>query len=170
MLHANLKLLTRYALLIALTAACTMLINIPMPGANGYFNLGDAMVFTAAILLGKKGGLIGGGMGSALADVLLGYTIWAPFTLVIKGLEGYLAGLLLETPFGKKHPLLALVPSALWMIFGYFVVKIFLYGLEPAFLEIPICAIQTSVGIVAARTFGTALAKTPLFKEAAELR
>lgn len=170
MANENLKTMTRYALLIALTTVCTMVINIPLPGANGYFNLGDAMVFTAAFLLGKRGGLIAGGIGSALADVLLGFSLWAPFTLVIKGLEGYLAGLLLETSFGKNHPLLALVPAALWMVAGYFVVKLFLYGLAPALMEIPVCLIQTSVGIVAARVFSTALFKTGVFKHAVNLQ
>jgi uncharacterized membrane protein len=168
MRNDKLKLMLRYAIMIALTAASTMLINIPAPGANGYFNLGDSMVFIAAILLGAKGGFIAGGIGSALADILLGYTIWAPFTLIIKGLEGYLAGYLLETGFGKKHPILALVPSAIWMISGYYIVKVFLYGWGPALLEVPICTVQTGVGIITARAFSAALFKTKLFKNPAE--
>lgn len=165
MANEKVKLLVKYALMIALTAASTMLINIPAPGASGYFNLGDSMVFIAAILLGPKGGFIAGGIGSALADILLGYTLWAPFTLLIKGIEGYLAGYLLAT-FGKKHPMLALIPAALWMVIGYYGVSAFLYDWGPALLEIPICTIQGTVGIGVARAFSLALAKTKLFKDA----
>lgn len=170
MTNDRLKLLVKYAIMIALTAVSTMLISIPAPGANGYFNLGDSMVFIAAILLGPKGGFIAGGIGSALADILLGYTLWAPFTLLIKGLEGYLAGYLLETAFGKKHPVLALVPSAIWMILGYYIVKVFLYGWGPALLEIPICSIQAVVGIGVARAFSLALNKTKLFENTPQTR
>ena len=34
--------------------------------------------------------MIAGGIGSALADILTGYSHWAIFTLIIKGLEGYI--------------------------------------------------------------------------------
>ena len=105
MTNDRLKLMIQYAIMIALTTVSTMLISIPTPGTKGFFNLGDIMVLLAAFLLGRKGGFIAGGIGSALADTLLGYTHWAPFTLIIKGIEGYLAGILLDTNFGKKHPL-----------------------------------------------------------------
>jgi len=168
--NERVKMMVKYAMMIALTCACTMLINIPVPGANGYFNLGDTMVFIAAILLGKKGGFIGGGIGSALADILLGYTIWAPFTFVIKGVEGYLAGYLLERTFGQKHPFLALMPSAVWMVAGYYVVKIFLYGWGPALLEVPLCTVQSVVGASVALAFAKALFKTKVFKKPAEVK
>ena len=35
--------------------------------------------------------LVAGGLGSALADLLTGYAHWAPWTLVIKGIEGWIA-------------------------------------------------------------------------------
>jgi uncharacterized membrane protein len=170
MTNDKIKLLVKYAIMIALTAVSTMFISIPAPGATGYFNLGDSMVFIAAILLGPKGGLIGGGIGSALADVLLGYTLWAPFTLIIKGLEGYLAGYLLDTAFGKKRPTLVLIPAALWMVIGYYGVSAFLYGWEAAFLEVPICLIQGAVGIGVARAFSLAVSKTKLFNNAPQTR
>jgi uncharacterized membrane protein len=166
MTNDRLKLMIQYAIMIALTTVSTMLISIPTPGTKGFFNLGDIMVLLAAFLLGRKGGFIAGGIGSALADTLLGYTHWAPFTLIIKGIEGYLAGILLDTNFGKKHPLMALVPAALWMVLGYYIVEIFLYGWAPALIAVPSNLVQAGVGIAGARVLGPALSKTKLFENA----
>lgn len=168
MTNDKLKLMVQYAIMITLTTVSTMLISIPTPGTKGFFNLGDSMVLLAAILFGRKGGFIAGGIGSALADILLGYTHWAPFTLIIKGLEGYLAGSLLETGFGKKHPLMALVPSAIWMALGYYIVEVFLYGWAPALLGLPTNLIQGSVGIAGARILSIALFRTKIIRGTVE--
>ncbi len=165
MYNKKVRLMVKYALMIAVTTVTTMAINIPAPAANGYCNLGDAMVFASAILLGKKGGFIAGGVGSALADLLLGFSFWAPFTFIIKGLEGFIAGYILETSFGKKHSFLALLPAAAWMVAGYYIVKIFLYGWAPALAEVPITIIQSSVGAVVATLLGTAVLKTKIIED-----
>ena len=99
----KLKLLVKYSLLIAMTTVMTMIIQIPTINTNGYLNLGDMVVFVAAFLLGKKGGLIVGGLGSSFADILLGYSHYAPITLLVKGFEGYIAGAILETKVGKEY-------------------------------------------------------------------
>jgi len=168
MTNDKIKLMIQYALMISLTTVSTMLISIPTPGTKGFFNLGDTMVLLAALLLGQKGGLIVGGIGSALADTLLGYTHWAPFTLIIKGLEGYLAGSLLKTDFGQKYQLLALIPPAGWMVLGYYLVEVFLYGWAPALLGVPTNLIQAGVGVAGARVLSLALTKTKLFKSLAQ--
>lgn len=83
--------------LIVVVALTTLFVRIPLP-TRGYFNVGDIAVVFAGLVLGslakKKGFLWGaaaGGIGSALADVLGGYAIFAPLTLVAKGTEGALA-------------------------------------------------------------------------------
>ena len=64
------------------------------PSTPGFINFGDAIIFIAGIFFGPFAGLIAGGLGSAFADMILGYTVtWAPFTLVIKGAEGFIVGL-----------------------------------------------------------------------------
>lgn len=80
------------AVFAAAVCAATLLIRIPVPATSGYINLGDSMVFITALLLGARVGGIAGGVGSALADILGGYGSWAPFTLVIKGTEGFVVG------------------------------------------------------------------------------
>jgi uncharacterized membrane protein len=61
---------------------------------RGYFNLGETMVYLSALVGGPFVGAFAGGVGSALADILLGYNAFAPGTLVIKAAEGAVAGLL----------------------------------------------------------------------------
>ena len=52
------------------------------------------MVYTTAILFGPLVGAFAGGIGSMFADLFLGYSHFAPATLIIKGLEGAIVGLL----------------------------------------------------------------------------
>lgn len=158
--HEELKLLVKYALLIAMTTVMTMVIQIPTINTNGYLNLGDMVVFVAAFLLGKRGGLIVGGLGSGLADILLGYSHYAPITLIVKGLEGFIAGAILETKVGKRVPLLATVLGAMWMALGYYLAEIFMYGKEPALLGIPGNLAQGLFGAITCLIFIKALNKT----------
>jgi len=81
-------------LMIALTWVVTRAFSLPIPETKGFFNIGEAAVYTAALLFGPRVGAIAGGIGSALADLSLGYAAFAPFTLVIKGVEGYVVGAL----------------------------------------------------------------------------
>jgi len=81
-----------YGVLIALTAAVTYSSAAPFSPTKGYFNLGDSMVFFSALAFGWRAGAICGGVGSALADILLGFGIFAPLTLAAKGTEGFVAG------------------------------------------------------------------------------
>lgn len=159
----NIKLMVRYAILMALTTVMTMVIHIPTIGTNGYLNLGDMVVFLAALMLGRKGGLIVGGLGSALADVLLGYTHYAPITLAVKGLEGFIAGTILETKLGKKSPISATIIGGVWMAFGYYFAEIFMYGAKAALASIPGNLMQGSLGAVTSVALYTALKRTKAF-------
>ena len=76
----------------ALVCVATMVFTVYVPATKGFFNLGETMVYTVAILFGPYVGAVAGGLGSALADVLLGYPYYAPGTLVIKASEGFVVG------------------------------------------------------------------------------
>lgn len=156
----NTKTITRIAVLMALTTVMTMVIHIPTIGTNGYLNLGDMVVFLAALMLGKKGGFLVGGLGSALADILLGYTHYAPITLIVKGLEGYIAGSILETNLGKRAPIIATTIGGVWMALGYYFAEIFMYGAKAALASIPGNLMQGLLGAVTAIILFTALKKT----------
>lgn len=81
----------------ALVFVITRTFALPIPQTKGFFNLGEAGVYTSALLFGPLVGALSGGVGSALADLSLGYAQYAPFTLVIKGLEGAVVGLVART-------------------------------------------------------------------------
>ena len=91
--RAMIRSMVTTAMLAALTYAATVVIRIPTP-TGGYVNLGDAVVLLAAFLLGPVGGMVAGGLGSALSDLMAGYMAWVPATLIIKGAMGLTAGLL----------------------------------------------------------------------------
>ena len=75
-----------------LVCIATMIFSIYVPHTRGYFNIGESMVYTIALLFGPSIGGIAGGLGSALADIALGYYHYAPATFAIKFIEGFLAG------------------------------------------------------------------------------
>ncbi len=130
----------------ALTAVATLVIQIPTPATQGYINLGDTIVMLSGVLFGPVIGSLSGGIGSALADLLSGYGHWAPFTLVIKGIEGFLAGM--ARGKGKLISLLILAVAGAEMVTGYFVVEGYLYGLGGALQEVPGNTFQAVSGIV----------------------
>jgi len=142
-------------LFIALVFLATYFTRIPTPLPGGYFNLGDAVIMLAAVFLGPVGGMIAGGIGSAFADMAASALIFAPITLVVKGTEGLVIGLItakyrrdhLETrhtsPFNFSL-ILALVIGALVMVAGYFSGEAFIlslidrsFGLAAAVTELP---------------------------------
>jgi uncharacterized membrane protein len=76
---------------VALVAVATMVFTIYIPATTGYFNVGDAVIYVAAILFGPYVGAIAGGVGAAISDALLA-PVFAPATLVIKAFEGGIVG------------------------------------------------------------------------------
>lgn len=130
--------ITMAGMMSAIVCVATLLIQVYNPSTKGYFNIGDAMVFTSALLFGPIIGGFSGGVGSALADILGGYGYFAPITLVVKGIEGTLAGLLSN---GKdlKRDILAVIVGGSEMIVGYFLAETFIlgYGILAASIEVP---------------------------------
>lgn len=161
----NTKAITRLAILMALTTVMTMVIHIPTIGTDGYLNLGDMVVFLAAMLLGKKGGFIVGGLGSGLADLLLGYSHYAPITFLVKGLEGYIAGSILDTKLGENKPIIATVVGGIWMALGYYIAEIFMYGTKAALASVPGNIMQGLLGAVTSVLLFMALRKSKAIKE-----
>lgn len=137
--------LTLYGILMAMTTVATMLIQIPTIATKGYVNVGDAVVLLAGLILGRRGGFIVGGFGSALADILLGYTWYAPITLIVKGLEGFLAAVLFEK-LNQRKPFLATLPAGIWMAVGYFIAEVFMYTPPAAIASFPGNLVQGGVG------------------------
>ena len=163
------KNLATVALLVALTAVATMIIKIPTPATRGYVNVGDSVIFVAALLFGAKIGGLAGGVGSAIADVLLGYTHYAPITLVVKGIEGLIVGalfgwtrrsLLARSGVIVADPIVRL--GGAWMVCGYFSAQVLMYGLGAAVGELIGNAFQALVSAAIGIPMAVALRKAGL--------
>ncbi len=150
--------LTAAAIFAALTFIVTRYTAIPIPATKGYFNLGEVVIYIAALTFGPAVGLVAGGYGSALADYLAAPQFMF-FTLVIKGLEGYLVGWLARpTTAGRLR---ATVIGGTWMVTGYFLAETLfarVLGIAPtpatavaaALTELPFNVVQVTAGIVVA--------------------
>ncbi|NFL85440.1 ECF transporter S component [Clostridium botulinum] len=126
----NVKELVLMGLMIALVYLAGSIIKIPSIG--GFVHIGDCMVFLSVILLGKKKGAISSALGMFLVDVLGGYYLWAPFTLIIKGTMAYISGYILERIKSNNsfiNNIIAFAVSGVFMIIGYFIAGTIMAGL-----------------------------------------
>lgn len=127
------KATTFYIVLIALFSAlvCVLTTFVQIPCPVGYINFGDSLIFIAASLLGPTGGMIVGAVGSSFADIFSGFVVYAPFTFVVKGGEGFLCGILYSFAFKKFRPIFrrlsSMVIAGAWMIVGYFFSDMIIY-------------------------------------------
>jgi len=156
--------LVRLALLTALVAVATRVVQIPMPATEGYVNVGDAVIIAGSLLVGPVAAGAAGGVGSALADLLGGYSHWAPFTLLIKGLEGLVMGALARAlRVNLRRPGGVLLAGAIgllgvtWMVLGYFLVEWHLYSLPPALASLAGNMAQAGVSLVCGLPLAVAL-------------
>ena len=149
MADKNIKTLVYSALFTALVTVATAYLKIPT--AIGYLNLGDGFIFAAGVVLGPIAAVVGG-IGSMIADLMAGYMIYAPITLLIKGCMGLAAGLMYRAMGHKKAGLiLSGLPSELIMVFGYFLFEAALLGQGlGAAVGIPANLLQGAFGLVAA--------------------
>jgi uncharacterized membrane protein len=135
--------LSLMAVMSALVTVGTLIIQIPN-GMGGYFNVGDVMIFVAALTFSPLVGGVAGGIGSAIAD-LPGYSVYALPTLVIKGLEGLLASFITN----KKsvfRDVFAVIAAGVEMVVGYFLFEVYLLGVGQAIAGIPLNIAQIFVG------------------------
>jgi uncharacterized membrane protein len=127
------------AIFAAFTCILTFIVPFIIPTTQGYINLGDIGVMISGLLFGPIIGGIAGGLGSALTDVFLAPQYAFP-TLIIKGLEGFIIGLIANPcRFYQKfnyRDVLAVISGGLLMVFGYFLAEIFLYGFPSALFEL----------------------------------
>ncbi|MCI5500215.1 MAG: ECF transporter S component [Clostridiales bacterium] len=127
---SRVKDLTITAICLVLVYVFTAVVNIRLPFApnGGLIHLGNVPLFVAAILFGKRTGMIAGGIGMALFDLLSGWTAWAPFTLIIVGCMGLVVGAVTEKKKSFPFYLLAMVLACAIKIGGYYVAEAILFG------------------------------------------
>ena len=139
--------------LIVVIALMTLFVRIPLP-SRGYFNFGDVAVVFSGLVLGQLArsrrffwGAAAGGIGSALADIVGGFGLFAPITLAAKGIEGGLCALASGRPRYVRWAFLLLGGAS--MVACYFIAEALVpnIGLQGAVSEIVPNLIQAVGGI-----------------------
>lgn len=136
------------AIFSALAFVATRFLQIPIFQTGGYLNFGEAVIYLAAIVFGPIVGGLVGAIGPALADLSSPYAAFAPFTFVIKGLEGLVVGKIAENKEKNAVRVIAIIMGGLIMIVGYYIVEVTVFMIPPAvaLIEVPFNVIQMSVG------------------------
>lgn len=162
-MNDKLRKIVTAAVFAALTCAATMLIQIPTL-TKGYVNLGDCIVLIAGWICGAKWGFAAAGIGSALADIISGYAVYAPGTFAVKGLMAVIAAAVM---YAFRHRELvghiaSAVTAELFMAAGYFLYEwLFITGtFETSVIGIPENLIQGAVGVLSSVAVITALERT----------
>ncbi len=183
----NRNFLLRYIVYIAVFTAlvfvATIAIAIPMPtGVGAYINFGDIVIFLSSALLGPIGGAISGALGAGFADLVYA-PIFVPLTIIVKGIEGFLTGLIvlfLRKAFKQEKVkdyvsyVIAFIVGAILMVGLYYVGTGLMFGVinegnytssfATALLNLPNDLIQGSVSIAGGYVLTIALRKIRYIK------
>ncbi len=165
------KKIVTIALFIALTTAATLAIKIPSPATEGYVNVGDTVVMFSAVLFGPVEGFIIGGVGSCLSDLISGYPHWILPTFIIKGIEGFVIGLLFWLL--RKVKLNKYISSAIvsvigggLMVAGYFFASWIMKGSAAvAATSVPGNCMQWLFSVILSEVLLVAVDKTGILKK-----
>ncbi|MDL2273743.1 ECF transporter S component [Oscillospiraceae bacterium OttesenSCG-928-G22] len=145
--------LVQSAMFAAIVLLVTGFVKVPSPG-NGYMHLGDAVIIAGAFLLGPSAA-IPAAVGSALADLLGGYGIFVPATLLVKGALGFTAGWLYRK-VGNRAIRAAGITCAelLFVLGGYFLYEWAVFDFAMAVINSAFtfwqCVSGVVIGVIAA--------------------
>ena len=121
-------------MLAALILVATSFFKLPVSITQGYIHLGDGFILLGAALLGNPTAILAAALGSALADLLGGYTMYILPTFLIKGAVAVVA----VAALAKERPMwvriLGMVIAEAVMVLGYFAAEwlVLGYGLAAA--------------------------------------
>ena len=137
------------AVLSAAYAAAIMLVIIPSP-TGGYTQIGDFVVFVAALLFGSRVGGSVGVIGAVAVDLFTGYPRWF-VSIPAHFLEGFVPGLMKNKPFALK--VVGCIIGGFLMATTYFLVNIYIKGLALAVVSYARdLFVQAGVSIILALT------------------
>ena len=166
--NLKIKELVHLGLLSALTFVATMAIHVPSWN-GGVIHLGDSMIFLTAIIFGRKYAAISGAVGMTMFDVLSGYSVWAPYTFVIKAVMGFIVGSIAHMSGARGGSSIknsvGMVLGGLWMIAGYYAAEVMITGnLVSPVVSVTGNTIQFGAGAVIAFVIAAAIKRTSYFK------
>jgi len=133
----------------ALVFVATYLIKLPVSLTQGYIHLGDGFILLGAALLGPAA-VPAAAVGSMLADLLGGYTVYCLPTFIIKGAVALTA----VQAFAKPRPywlrIAGMIAAEAVMVAGYFLAEwlVLGYGLAAAVSAVFPNIVQGLSGVV----------------------
>ena len=142
----KLKRMVMGGLLAAVVALMTAAVKLPVPATGGYVHPGDGAIFLAAYLMGPWAA-VPAALGSALADILGGYAVYAIPTALIKGAMGWIAGRLIAEKKTARNALVFAL-CELVMVAGYFAFEWMMYGAGAAIGAVIPNLIQGAAGVI----------------------
>jgi uncharacterized membrane protein len=136
------------AVMTAIVTVFTLAVRIPIPATSGYINFSDVAIYFASFVFGPWVGLIAGGVGTALADVIGGFPAFAPLTFLAHGVQGWAAGYIGGRTNSLGRMLLGWAVGTAVMVSFYFLGETFVMGMGAgaAAVEAPFNLLQNVVG------------------------
>ena len=135
-----------------------------IPTYNGYVHCGDGFIFIAACILPMPYSIVVGVLGAMLADLLTGFAIWAPGSMIIKGLLALLFTYKSNKIITKRN-LFMLLPAALISAVGYYLYEALIIGSFIASLAgIPGSLVQALASSIVYVAMGVAMDKYDIKK------
>lgn len=135
-MNKNLRKIVTTAVFAAMVFVMTFFIKVPV--ASGYVHFGDAIIYICACIMGGPWAMLAGAIGAGLADVLGGFAVYAPATIIVKAL--------IAVPFivtSKRSEKIFSLPNALMTIIaglitvgGYFIADLII-DKSYAIIDIP---------------------------------
>lgn len=121
----HIKLMCISGIFSALVFVVTAYLHIPT--YNGYVHFGDGFIFLAACILPMPCSIFVGAVGAMLADLLTGFAVWAPGSMLIKAFAAMLFSCKAKKIISKRN-LLMLIPAALISVVGYYLYEVLITG------------------------------------------
>ena len=142
---------------------------IHVPSHTGYTHVGDGFLYLAASLLPAPFAAAAGAIGAGLADLLSGYGIWAPGTVIIKVLTAFCFTSRREKLVNKRN-VLGILPALVLCVGGYYLYEALITGnfTAPA-LGIPGYLTQVALSSVVYLALGSALDRAGIKKKRGEI-
>ena len=142
----------------ALVFVATWFIKLPVSLTQGYIHLGDGFILLGAALLGNIA-VPAAAVGSMLADLLGGYTVYCLPTFLIKGAVAAVAVQAFRHPKSHFSRILWMILAELVMVAGYFAAEwlILGYGLAAALSAVLPNLVQGLSGVIIGAVFAPIL-------------
>lgn len=157
---------TRRIVLLAMFIAVNMVATyIHVPIGSSMMHLGTMTLFVTALILNPVDSAIASGGGMFLFDIFAGYIIYAPFTLVIKGIMAFVVAKLVQRKdYNGQNMgvnLMAYAVGGFISLVGYYLTNVYFTGGDfiGPLAKIPGSLLTTGIGIIIALPLGIQMKK-----------